>query len=383
MERLLYSDDHHAVRALARDFARSHLEPHLERWAAAGIVDRTVFTQAGSLGLLGMDVDEKYGGGGIDDFRFNVALNEELSRIGAGAVVMNLCGFNDLIAPYLNQLCSPEQKQRWLPGLCAGTLIAAVAMTEPGSGSDLAGITTTATKDGASYILNGAKTFISNGILADVVIVVAKTAPDAGRKGISLFLVETDLPGFVRGRKLDKIGLTAQDTAELFFDNLRVSADCLLGEEGHGFDYLMHNLVRERLSIAVMSATSMEVALEEAVRFTKERSAFGRRVADFQSTRFTLAELATEVKIARVFLDRCLAEHVEQRLTATEAAMAKWWITELQQKVISRSLQLHGGSGFMTEYRIGREFVDARASTLYGGTTEIMKDIIGKSLTRH
>lgn len=347
------------------------------------MVDRTVFTQAGSLGLLGMDVDAKYGGGGIDDFRFNVALNEELSRIGAGSVVMNLCGFNDLIAPYLNQLCSPEQKQRWLPGLCAGTLIAAVAMTEPGSGSDLAGITTTAIKDGDSYILNGAKTFISNGILADVVIVVAKTAPDAGRKGISLFLVETDLPGFVRGRKLNKIGLAAQDTAELFFDNLRVSADCLLGEEGHGFDYLMHNLVRERLSIAVMSATSMEVALEEAVRFTKERSAFGRRVADFQSTRFTLAELATEVEIARVFLDRCLVEHVEERLTATEAAMAKWWITELQQKVITRSLQLHGGSGFMTEYRIGREFVDARASTLYGGTTEIMKDIIGKSVARH
>ncbi|OZD18190.1 acyl-CoA dehydrogenase [Rhodococcus sp. 06-156-3C] len=382
MKRQLFTEEHTAVRELARDFAHTHVAPHLERWAATGVTDRDLFAKAGGLGLLGMDVDDKYGGGGMDDFRFNVVLNEELTRVGASAVVMNLCGFNDLIAPYLNQLLSESQKQRWLPGLCAGTLISAIAMTEPGSGSDLAGINTTAVREGDCYRLNGAKTFISNGILADVLIVAAKTAPSEGRNGISLFLVESGMPGFTRGSKLRKIGLLAQDTAELFFENVAVPAENLLGEENRGFSYLMHNLVRERLSIAVTSAASMEVALDEALSFTRGREAFGRSIAEFQTIRFTLAELATEVQVARVFLDRCIAEHVEDTLDPTEAAMAKWWITELQQRVVTRSLQLHGGSGFMTEYRIGREFVDARASTLYGGTTEIMKDIIGKALVR-
>ena len=382
MRRTLFDDEHESVRALAKEFAEAEVAPYLDDWGKAGIVDRSLYRKAGAAGLLGMNLPDKYGGGGIDDFRYNVVVDEELTRVGGSAVYMGIGGFNDLCGPYFGEFADDEQKVRWLPGLCAGELICAVAMTEPGTGSDLAGIRTTARRDGSDFVVKGAKTFISNGINADLVIVVAKTDPDAGSKGISLLVVERDMPGFERSRTLDKIGLHAQDTAELYFDNVRVPAANVLGELNQGFGYLRHNLVRERLSIAVNSATSMEVALQEALTYTKGRKAFGQRIADFQVTRFTLAELATQVQVVRVFLDQCIVEHVEGLLTDTEAAMAKWYVTETQQAVVSKALQLHGGYGFMTEFPVAREFVDARVSTLYGGTTEIMKEIIGRSLTR-
>ena len=386
MRRLIFGEEHESVRRLAKEFAQTEVAPFLEDWGREGIVDRSLYRKAGAAGLLGMNLPEKYGGGGIDDFRYNVVVDEELTRVGGSAVYMGIGGFNDLCAPYFDHYADDAQKARWLPGLCSGELVCAVAMTEPGTGSDLGGVRTSARRDGSDFVVNGAKTFISNGINADLVIVVARTDPDAAitarNKGLSLLVLERGMPGFERGRTLDKIGLHAQDTAELYFDDVRVPADNVLGDLNQAMAYLRGNLVRERLSIAVNSATSMEVALGEALTYTKARTAFGQRIADFQATRFTLAEMATQVQVARVFLDQCIAEHVEERLTETEAAMAKWYVTEVQQRVISKALQLHGGYGFMKEFPIAREFVDARVSTLYGGTTEIMKEIIGRSLTR-
>ncbi|MGV1010166.1 MAG: acyl-CoA dehydrogenase family protein [Dermatophilaceae bacterium] len=382
MRRTLFDDEHESVRSMAKEFAETEVAPHLEDWNRAGIVDRSLFRKAGAAGLLGMNLPDKYGGGGVDDFRYNVVVNEELTRVGGSAVYMGIGGFNDLCGPYFGDFTDDDQKARWLPGLCSGELISAVAMTEPGAGSDLAGVRTTARRDGADFVLKGAKTFISNGINADLVIVVAKTDPNAGSRGISLLVVERGMTGFERSKTLDKIGLHAQDTAELYFDNVRVPASNVLGEVNEGFGYLRKNLVSERLSIAVNSMTSMEVALSEAVTYTKDRMAFGQRIADFQATRFTLAELATQVQVARVFLDECLAQHVAKQLTETDAAMAKWYVTETQQTVVSKALQLFGGYGFMKEFPVAREFVDARVSTLYGGTTEIMKEIIGRSLVK-
>ncbi|ROO87593.1 long-chain-acyl-CoA dehydrogenase [Actinocorallia herbida] len=382
MERDLFDREHEEFRAVVRDFVAREVVPNLDAWEVAGAVDRSLFRRAGSAGLLGLELEEGHGGGGTDDLRFSVVVNEELSRVGASSVVMNICGFNDLIAPYLAALCTEQQKEQWLPGLCSGERIGAIAMTEPGTGSDLKAITTTARREGDHYVLNGAKTFISNGTLADLVIVVVKTDPGAGSRGVSLLVVESNMPGFQRGRKLDKIGLLAQDTAELFFDDVRVPAANLLGREGEGFGHLRSHLVRERLSVTVTAAASMEATLAETIDYVHQRTAFGQRVADFQATRFTLAELATEVQIARTFLDRCVAGAVRRELTEVDAAMAKWWITELQQRVVGRCLQLHGGYGYMREYPVARAYLDARVGTLYAGTTEIMKEIIGRSLTR-
>ncbi|MDG9722865.1 acyl-CoA dehydrogenase family protein [Streptomyces sp. DH41] len=380
MDRALFETEHRDFRTMVRDFVTKEVQPHLPAWEQAGAVDRTLYEKAGAVGLLGLDVDERHGGGGTADFRYNLIVIEELCRAGAAAVTMNLSGFNDLVAPYLNTLATEEQKQRWLPGLCAGTKVSAIAMTEPGAGSDLKAVRTTAVRDGDDYVVNGAKTFISNGILADLVVTAVRTDPAAGRKGISLLVLERGMPGFERGRKLEKIGLHAQDTAELSFTDVRVPAANLLGEEGRGFEYLMHNLPQERLSVAATAVASMERTLENTLEHTGERTAFGRPVADFQANRFVLAELATEVRVARVFLDHCAAELVAGRLSDVDAAMAKWWTTELQQRVVTRCLQLHGGYGFMREYDVARDFLDARAGTLYAGTTEIMKEIIGRSL---
>ncbi len=382
MKRNIFDEDHEALREVAREFAQKDVVPHLDAWAKAGLIDKGMFRKAGAQGLLGMTVPTEYGGGGMDDFRFSVVVNEELARYCGNAIAMAITGYNDLCAPYFEEFASPEQKQRWLPGLCSGELVSAIAMTEPGAGSDLAGIRTTARWDGEHYVLKGAKTFISNGINADLIVTVVKTDPDAGRKGISLLVVEAGMPGFERGSSIKKVGLHAQDTAELFFDNVKIPKENLLGQEGAGFGYLMHNLVRERLSIAVAAMTSMEVALDEAVMYTKNRMAFGQRVADFQTTRHRLAEMATRVEVARVFLDRCIQGYVEGTVTEVEGAMAKWYVTELQQQIIADSLQLHGGYGFVTEYPIAREYLDARVTTLFGGTTEIMKEIIGRSLTK-
>ncbi|MEU7872066.1 acyl-CoA dehydrogenase family protein [Dactylosporangium sp. NPDC049140] len=375
MNRTILTADHHAFADLVRAFIAKEIAPHHERWEADGIVDRGVWRAAGAAGLLGFFVDERYGGAGVTDRRFNAVLTEELARAGASGPAFGL--HNDIIGPYLTDLTDDEQRRRWLPGFCSGDIVTAIAMSEPGAGSDLQGITTTAVRDGDSYVLNGQKTFISNGILADLVIVVARTDAAAGHRGISLLVVERDTPGFERGRNLDKIGQKAQDTAELFFSDVRVPAANLLGAEGEGFAYLMRNLPFERLSIAVGALAGAEAVFEQTVEYCKQRHAFGRPIGTFQHNRFVLAELATELRLGRVFVDQCL---VGPELTAPTAAMAKWWCTELQHRTVDRCLQLHGGYGYMREYPVARAYLDARVQTIYGGTTEIMKELIGRSL---
>ncbi|MDR7301192.1 acyl-CoA dehydrogenase family protein [Haloactinomyces albus] len=378
MRRELFDDEHRAFRETARTFIDKELVPHQEEWEAAGIVSRDAWLAAGAQGLLGTSVDERYGGGGVDDFRFNVVFDEEL--INAGVSGFGVPVHNDINAPYLTRLATEEQKQRWLPGFCSGETITAIAMTEPGTGSDLQGIRTTAVRDGDDYVLNGQKTFISNGINADLVIVVACTDPEAGHEGFSLLVVERDMPGFERGRNLDKIGQKSQDTAELFFNDVRVPAANLLGEEGQGFIYLMQNLPQERLSIAVASAAAAERTLEATKEYCRNRTAFGRPIGKFQHNRFELAEMATEVQIGRVFVDRCVTEHQRGELGVEHAAMAKWWLSEMNKRVVDRCLQLHGGYGYMAEYPVAKAFLDSRVQTIYGGTTEIMKEIVGKSM---
>ena len=379
MQREIFDDEHDAFRDLCRTFIAKEITPHPERWAAVGPVARSIWTAAGAAGLLGMAVPEEYGGGGVDDFRYNAVLDEEIVAAGTSGVGYPL--HNDVVAPYLLRLCTDEQKQRWLPGFCSGELITAIAMTEPGTGSDLQGIATSAKQDAdGDWILNGSKTFITNGILADLVIVVAKTDPDAKHLGFTLFVVERGMPGFERGRRLKKVGMKAQDTAELSFTDVRVPDANRLGEAGQGFVYLMQNLAQERLSIAVASVAGAEAALRLTLEYTKERKAFGRPVANFQNTRFELAEMDTEVSIARVFVDRCLREHVTTELSVPDAAKAKWWCSDLQNRVVDRCVQLHGGYGYMLEYPIARAFVDSRVQAIYGGTNEIMKEIVGRSL---
>jgi alkylation response protein AidB-like acyl-CoA dehydrogenase len=377
-----YEPEHEAFRAAARTFLERECVPHHKQWEADGIVPRDVWVEAGKQGLLGMAVPEEYGGGGVDDFRYNVVLGEEIARARTSGIGFPL--HNDVVQPYLLKYATPEQKQRWLPGFCSGEIITAIAMTEPGAGSDLQGIRTTAVRDGdgpdADFIVNGSKTFITNGINADLVITVVKTDPAGGAKGTSLLVIERDMPGFTRGRNLDKIGLKAQDTAELFFDDVRVPASNLLGQENGGFLHLMEALPQERLAIAVYAVAAVEMVLDETLKYCKTRTAFGRPIGSFQNTRFTLAELATEATIARAFLDKCIRLHSESRLSISDAAMAKWWTTELQTKAVSTCLQLFGGYGYMSEYPIAQAFLDSRIQTIYGGTTEIMKEIIGRSL---
>ena len=375
MDRTIFTADHLAFAELVRAFIDKEITPHHERWEADGIVDRGVWRAAGAAGLLGFFVDERYGGAGVTDRRFHAVLTEELARAGASGPAFGL--HNDIVGPYLTDLTTEEQKQRWLPGFCSGEIVTAIAMSEPGAGSDLQGITTTAVRDGDDWVLNGQKTFISNGILADLVIVVARTDPGAGRRGISLLVVERGMPGFERGRNLDKLGQKAQDTAELFFADVRVPAANLLGTEGEGFAHLMRNLPLERLSIAVAALAGAETVFAQTLDYCRQRQAFGRPIGSFQHNRFVLAELATELRLGRVFVDQCL---VAPDLTAETAAMAKWWCTELQQRVVDRCLQLHGGYGYMREYPVARAYLDARVQTIYGGTTEIMKEVIGRSL---
>ncbi|WP_107486256.1 acyl-CoA dehydrogenase family protein [Streptomyces sp. 13-12-16] len=378
LERDLYGPDHEAFRETVRTFLAKEVAPHHERWEKDGVVDREVWRSAGRRGLLGMAVGEEYGGGGTDDFRYSAVLIEEFARAGASGLALSL--HNDIVGPYLTRLATEEQKRRWLPGFVSGDLVTAIAMTEPGAGSDLQGIRTTATDRGDHYLLNGAKTFISNGILADLVVVVARTTPEGGSGGQSLLVVERGTEGFERGRNLDKIGQKAQDTAELFFHDVRVPKENLLGQENRAFTHLMDNLAQERLAIAVGAAAAAEETLDVTTRYVKEREAFGRPLATLQHIRFEIAEMATETAVTRTFLDRCVTEHSRGGLDAVHASMAKWWATELQKRVADRCLQLHGGYGYMTEYRVARAFVDGRVQTIYGGTTEIMKEIIGRSL---
>jgi alkylation response protein AidB-like acyl-CoA dehydrogenase len=378
MERGIFDDEHEAFRDLARTFIAKEISPHHDRWEHEGQVDRELWRTAGKAGLLGTDVPEEYGGGGVDDFRYNVVLSEEL--VGAGASGVGFQLHNDVVAPYLLRLANEEQKQRWLPGFCTGDIVTAIAMTEPGTGSDLQGIRTSARRDGDEWILNGSKTFITNGILADLVIVVARTDPDAGSRGFSLLVVERDMPGFERGRRLEKVGTKAQDTAELSFTDVRVPAANVLGAPGTGLVSLMQNLPQERLSIGVASTAGAIRALDLTLAYTKERTAFGKPIGDFQNTRFELAEMATEVDVTRAFVDRCITEHLAGKLSTVDASKAKWWASDVLKRVVDRCVQLHGGYGYMLEYPIAKAYLDSRVQSIYGGTNEIMKEIIGRSL---
>ncbi|NUR10135.1 MAG: acyl-CoA dehydrogenase [Nocardioidaceae bacterium] len=381
-DRPLLEDEHEAFRRTVQAFVAKEVAPHHEQWERDGQVSREVWTRAGAQGLLCFDVPEEYGGPGVADFRYNLVLAEELTRAGAHGP-----GFpvhTDIIVPYLTSLGTDEQKRRWLPGCVSGDTISAIAMTEPGAGSDLQGVRTNAVDKGDHYVLNGSKTFISNGAMADLVVVVARTDTQVdgglGHKGISLLVVERGMAGFERGRNLDKVGMHAQDTSELFFDDVVVPKENLLGEEGGGFVYLMQNLPQERLSIAMMAAAACEAVLDLCLSYVKEREAFGRPIGKFQHTRFVIAEMATEAHVARVFVDDCVRRHNEGRLDAKLASMAKWWTTELQKKIVDQGVQLFGGYGYMTEYPIAKAFMDSRVQTIYGGTTEIQKEIIGRSL---
>ena len=380
MERTLFEDEHEQFRSSVRTFFEKEAVPHHLEWERAGVVDRDLFRKAGDNGFLAMAAPEQYGGGGVEDFRYNLVISEEVQRLGLGGAGLGITLHNDICLPYFLHLTDDEQKARWLPGICSGELITAVAMTEPGIGSDLASMTTTAIRDGDDYVVNGSKTFITNGINADLVITAVKTDPSQKHRGMSLLVLERGMPGFERGRNLEKVGLHSQDTAELFFTDVRVPVANRLGEEGSGFLGLVTNLPQERLSIAAAGVAAARAALDWTLEYCKERTAFGQPIGSFQNSKFVLAECETEVRIGQAFVDRCVLALNDGDLTAEEAAMAKWWCTELQKKVVDRCVQLHGGYGYMLEYPIGRAYADARITTIYGGTTEIMKEIIGRSL---
>lgn len=380
MRRTIFNEEHDMFREAVRQFVSREITPNVETWEREGIVPRDLFTAAGSAGFLGMDVPEAYGGGGVEDFRYNQIIGEEVQAAGAGGAGLGITLHNDVCLPYFLSLTTEEQKQRWLPGICSGELITAVAMTEPGIGSDLASMSTSAVRDGDTYVVNGSKTFITNGINADLVITAVKTDPTQKHKGMSLVVIERGMEGFERGRNLEKVGLHSQDTAELFFTDVRVPVDNLLGSEGQGFVHLVRNLPQERLSIAVSAVAGAEAALGWTLDYCRERTAFGQPIGSFQNSRFKLAEMRTEIDIAWVFLDRCVESLNAGELSAEEAAEAKWWSTELHKRVVDTCVQLHGGYGYMLEYPIARAYADVRISTIYGGTTEIMKEIIGRSL---
>jgi len=374
----IYEAEHEDFRATARAFMEKEVAPFHAEWEKEGIVPRELWRKAGDAGLLCFDVPEEYGGPGIDDFRFNAVLIEELAKVGAHGPGFPL--HNDIVVPYLLHLGTEEQKRRWLPGCVSGETITAIAMTEPGAGSDLQGVRTSAVDKGDHYVLNGSKIFITNGINADLVVVVAKTDPDAGAHGISLLVVERGMEGFTRGRNLDKMGMHAQDTAELVFDDVAVPKENLLGELNGGFVHLMTELPRERVSVATIAVAAIERVLELCLDYAKTREAFGRPIGAFQNTRFTLAEMATEAHIARVFLNDTILKLNAGQVDTSLASMAKWWTTELQKRVVDAGVQIHGGYGYMNEYPIAKAYVDSRIQTIYGGTTEIQKEIIGRFL---
>jgi len=376
--RELFEPEHRLFREAVRKFCKAEIVPHHEQWERDGKVSRELWAKAGNQGLLCMDVEEEYGGSGLHDFRFNVIVNEELARIGASGVAFPL--HNDIVVPYLSAFGTAEQKKRWLPGCVSGEIISAIAMTEPDTGSDLAGVRTTAERQGDHYVINGQKTFITSGMLANLVIVVARTDRTARHQGLSLICVESDRDGYGAPRKLNKVGMHAQDTAELFFTNVKVPVTNLLGEEGRGFFHLMQMLPQERLSIACGAITSAEVCLELTTEYCRQRHAFGQAIGKFQNSRFKLAEMQTEIEIGRVFVDRCIQLLNAGQLTTEVAAMAKWWTTELQKRVIDQCVQLHGGYGYMLEYPIAKAYIDSRVQTIYAGTTEIMKEIIGRGM---
>ena len=377
IERTLFTADHEAFRDSVRRFIEREIVPHHAAWEDQGYVDREIWRKAGANGLLCQTMPEDYGGAGVDKL-FSIVQIEELTRAGCTGIGFGL--HSEIVAPYLLRYGTEAQKQRWLPRLASGDTIGAIAMSEPAAGSDLQGIRTTAIRQSDHYLLNGSKTFITNGWHADLVIVVAKTNPEAGAKGTSLLVVERGMAGFERGRRLKKLGLKAQDTSELFFDNVKVTLENLLGAENSGFVSLMQELPWERLQIAIAAVESAQAAIDRTLAYVKDRQAFGQAVAAFQNTRFTLAELQTQVQVARVFVDRCIELLMAQRLDTATASMAKYWTSDLECKVIDECLQLHGGYGFMWEYPIARQFADSRVQRIYGGTNEIMKEVIARSM---
>lgn len=377
----IYDEEHELFRDSFRGFVETHMTPNVERWEREGIMDRDVYVEAGKHGFLGMAIPERYGGGGVDDFRFNAVLNEEIARAGIGGGGMGMMLHNDITTPYFLEYCTEEQAERWLPGIASGELITAIAMTEPGTGSDLQAVATTAVRDGDEYVVNGAKTFITNGINSDLVIVACKTGdPKAGASAMTLLVVERGMPGFERGRNLDKVGQHSADTAELFFSDVRVPVSNVLGEEGRGFEYLSFNLAQERLSLGVFGVAQASAVLDWTVEYVKERTAFGKPIASFQNTKFVLADVATEIAVTKPFIDQCILKLNAGELSPATAAQAKLWGSEMQNRCIDRCLQLFGGYGYMSEYPVSRAFVDARICTIYGGTSEIMKTIISKDV---
>lgn len=378
MKRPIFEHEHQMFRETVRAFIEKNVTPHHPDWEKQGHVSRQVWRKAGEMGFLCFDVSEEYGGAGIKDFRYNAVVTEELWRAGATGIGWGL--HSDIVLPYLMAYANEEQKKRWLPKMVTGEWIGAIAMSEPAAGSDLAGIRTTAVKHGKHYVVNGSKTFITNGILSDIVVTVVKTNPDLKHKGISLLVLERGMEGFERGRKLDKIGLKAQDTAELFFDHVKVPCENLLGVEGKGFAYLMQQLPQERLHVAIGAMGGADSALEMTLKYITERTAFGKPVGSFQNSRFKMAEMRTEVEIGYAFVDKCITALNAGELTTEEASMAKWWTTDLQKRVTDQCLQLFGGYGYMTEYPISKWYLDARVQSIYAGTNEIMKEVIGRGM---
>ena len=375
--RTIFGTEHELFRNTVRRFLETEIVPYHEQWEEDRLVPREAWLKAGKTGLLGTSIAEEYGGSG-GGFFFDAVVLEELGRSGATGPGWDLHSY--IVAPYIEKYGTEDQKRRWLPAMVTGEAIGAIAMTEPGTGSDLKAVRTTAIRNGDDYVINGSKTFITNGINADLVLLVAKTNHDIGAKGVSLFLADTKVEGFRNGRNLKKIGLKAQDTAEMFFDDVRVPVSEILGEENDGWRYLMDELVQERLIVAVRAMATAEVALEQTIAYTKDREAFGTKVFEFQNTRFTLAQLASDIQVGRVFTDRCIALHAEAQCDAVTAAMAKMWLTELEGKVLDACLQLHGGYGFMWEFPIARAWADSRVHRIYAGTNEIMKEIVARSL---
>ena len=381
MRRTIFDEEHDMFRESVRSFIDKEVVPNHEKWEHDGKINKEMFQKAGSLGFLGMAVPEGYGGGGVEDFRYNAIINEEIQHAGVVGSGMCITLHNDVCLPYFINYCNEEQASRWMPGLVDGTLMSAIAMTEPSIGSDLASMGTSAVREGNGYLVNGSKTFITNGINSDLVITAVKTDSSEKHKGMSLLVLEDGMEGFERGRNLDKLGMKSQDTAELFFHDVYVPEENVLGGEGAGFLNLVKNLPQERLSIAITGTASAQAAFDWTVEYVTEREAFGQKISSFQNTRFELAEMKTELDMAWVFVDRQIEALNDGELSAEDAAESKWWCTEMQLRIITRCLQLFGGYGFMNEYPIARAYADARVQTIYGGTTEIMKEIIGRQIT--
>ena len=380
--RPLFDAEHDAFRASVQAYLQRNVVAHIEEWEDAGDIPRALWTLAGKQGFHGFGVPEQYGGSGVDDYRFRIAMIEEFAKVGATSLAAGFSCHTDIILPYLVDLATPGQAARWLPRLVSGEYISAIAMTEPGTGSDLRGIKTTAFRDGDGWVLNGSKTFITNGVNADIVIVVARTGadPEAGSRAFSLFVVEDGTPGFTRGRRLKKVGLKAQDTAELSFDDVRLGPQALLGAEGRGLHALMSHLPLERVSIAATACAGTRAALAWTIDYVHQRRAFGKEIAEFQNTQFTIAEMVTELEVTQAYVDAAVEQLNRGELSAVNAAKAKWWTTEMHKRTVDRCVQLHGGYGYMLEYPIGRAYADTRVTTIFGGTTEIMKLLVARDV---